>query len=94
MRARRIDYSLRLFVWIEVVCGYGSFLIGRPEDRWCFGLHGVVRVAITVLLGWKLRRVWRSQYTFSWIAGDLPALATITRAVTLDCTGGWYTTHR
>jgi len=31
---------------------------------------------------------------FPLTADDLPALGTITRAVTLDCTGGWYTTQR
>ena len=58
MRARLVDYSLLFFVLVEVVSGYASFLVGRPEGRWWFVMHGVLGLAISVLLGWKLRRVW------------------------------------
>ena len=39
MWARPADDSPLFFVWIELVCGYGSFRVGRSEVRSWFALH-------------------------------------------------------
>lgn len=66
MHARVIDYSLLALVLIEVISGLASFLVGKPEGSWLFMLHGVLGLAILVLLVWKVRRVfvrlWRPQH--------------------------------
>ena len=59
MRARAVDWALFVCIAFEVVSGLGSFLVGRPEGRALFAIHGMVGLAIVVLLTWKLRRVHR-----------------------------------
>lgn len=59
MRARAVDWALFACILFEFVSGLGSFLVGRPEGRLLFVMHGVVGLAIVVLLAWKFRRVYR-----------------------------------
>ena len=59
MRPRLVDWSLLACVLFEAGSGLYSFLQGRPENSWLFVLHGVLGLAIVLLLVWKLRRVWR-----------------------------------
>ena len=59
MRARAVDWALFVCIAFETVSGLGSFLVGRPEGRALFVIHGMVGLAIVVLLTWKLRRVYR-----------------------------------
>ena len=59
MRPRLVDWSLLVLVLFEALSGLYSFLLGRPENGWWFAMHGVCGLAITLLLVWKLRRVWR-----------------------------------
>ena len=58
MRPRLVDWSLLGLVLFAALSGLYSFLLGRPENGWWFILHGVGGLAITLLLVWKLRRVW------------------------------------
>jgi DMSO/TMAO reductase YedYZ molybdopterin-dependent catalytic subunit len=59
MRPRAVDWSLLLLVTLETLSGFSSFLVGRPEGSWVFVVHGVIGLAICLLLAWKLHRVWR-----------------------------------
>ena len=59
MRPRLVDWSLLVLVLFEAESGLYSFLQGRPENSWLFVLHGVMGLAIVLLLLWKLQRVWR-----------------------------------
>lgn len=59
MRPRAVDWALFALIAFELISGFGSFLVGRPEGRWLFVLHGMVGLAIPVLLVWKFRRVAR-----------------------------------
>lgn len=59
MRARAVDWALFVCIAFEFVSGLGSFLVGRPEGRPLFIIHGIVGLAIVVLLMWKFRRVYR-----------------------------------
>jgi DMSO/TMAO reductase YedYZ molybdopterin-dependent catalytic subunit len=59
MRPRLVDWSLLVFVLFEAGSGLYSFLQGRPQNSWLFVLHGVIGMAIVLLLVWKLQRVWR-----------------------------------
>lgn len=59
MRARAVDWALFFCISFEILSGFGSFLAGRPEWRPLFVAHGVVGLAIVVLLAWKFRRVYR-----------------------------------
>lgn len=58
MRARLVDWSLFVLVMLEVVSGYYSFTVGKPQDAWFFWAHGIVGLAILLLLLWKVKRVW------------------------------------
>lgn len=59
MRARAVDWTLFFLIGFEFVSGLISFTVGRPEGRFLFVIHGVVGLALIVLLGFKFRRVYR-----------------------------------
>lgn len=59
MRPRVVDWALLALVVFEVVSGLASFLVGRPEGRALFWLHGAVGLALLGLVVVKLARVWR-----------------------------------
>jgi DMSO/TMAO reductase YedYZ molybdopterin-dependent catalytic subunit len=59
MRPRIVDWSLFLVVTFQLLTGLGSLLVGRPEGRWIFYVHGAVGLALLVLLFYKFRRVLR-----------------------------------
>ncbi len=58
MRPRLVDWSLLAATLLELMSGLISFWVGKPEGRWLFWLHGALGLAILLLLGWKLVRVW------------------------------------
>lgn len=58
MRPRAVDWALLALVTFETLSGLGSFLVGRPEGRAWFVLHGAAGLALTLLLFWKFGRVW------------------------------------
>lgn len=58
MHPRLVDWSLFVFVFVEFLSGFYSFTVGKPSGAWFFWLHGIVGLAIVLLLFWKLRRVW------------------------------------
>lgn len=59
MRPRLVDWLLFILVSFEVVTGFISFTVGLPDKRWLFVLHGIVGLALVLLLIWKLQRVMR-----------------------------------
>ncbi|WP_435348021.1 molybdopterin-dependent oxidoreductase [Haloarchaeobius sp. HRN-SO-5] len=53
-----VDAAILVAVLLEGATGLLS-LTARLDDGWVFVLHGVVGIALVVLLGFKFRRVWR-----------------------------------
>jgi DMSO/TMAO reductase YedYZ molybdopterin-dependent catalytic subunit len=58
MRPRLVDWLLLTLALGAAATGLLTFLEGRPEGRWLFVVHGVIGLAIVLLLVWKLQRVW------------------------------------
>src|SRR5215210_1183716 len=59
MRPRTVDWLLFLFVAGEVITGLISFTISTVDKRWLFVVHGMLGLALVVLVYWKMQRVWR-----------------------------------
>lgn len=57
MHPRLVDWLLLALVVFETLSGLITFLIGRPEGRWFFVLHGMAGLTLVFLLLWKLARV-------------------------------------
>jgi DMSO/TMAO reductase YedYZ molybdopterin-dependent catalytic subunit len=56
---RGTDWSLALLVALGVATGLATWFAGSPGAAWVFGAHAVGGTALALVLGWKLRRVWR-----------------------------------
>jgi DMSO/TMAO reductase YedYZ molybdopterin-dependent catalytic subunit len=59
MRPRTVDWLLFLFVTGEIITGLISFTISTVDKRWFFIMHGMLGLALVVLVYWKMQRVWR-----------------------------------
>ena len=59
MTPRATDWSLAFLVGLLFTTGMLSLVSGRTGDAWVFVLHGVGGGALGLVMGWKLRRVWR-----------------------------------
>jgi DMSO/TMAO reductase YedYZ molybdopterin-dependent catalytic subunit len=59
MRPRIVDWSIFVAVTFQLLTGLGSLLVGRPDGRWIFYVHGAAGLALIVLLFYKFRRVLR-----------------------------------
>jgi DMSO/TMAO reductase YedYZ molybdopterin-dependent catalytic subunit len=93
MRPRAVDWMLLLLVATATVSGFGSFLAGRPDERWVFVLHGVTGLAIFLLLVWKLRRVWpRLVRPHLWDRATLVSLLALLAVLLVLATGLIWTT--
>jgi len=57
MPPRRTDWTLALCMGLAFATGLAGNLIGRPEGRWVFALHGMAGFALALFLIPKLRRV-------------------------------------
>jgi hypothetical protein len=95
MSARLVDWLLLLVVGAEVFSGLTSFLIGHPGGRWLFVVHGILGLALLVLLYWKLERVYirlvePRRWKFSTLAALLALLAVL---LTIGAGVGWSTWH-
>ncbi|MFC4406935.1 molybdopterin-dependent oxidoreductase [Haloarchaeobius iranensis] len=55
---RVVDAGILVSVLVAGATGLLS-LTARPDEGWVFVVHGVVGLTLVVLLGFKLRRVWR-----------------------------------
>jgi len=81
---RIVDISLLIAVLASLLTGLVSLVSGTPDLWWVFALHGVVGLALVVLLGLKLRRVTPrlrpSRWTTRTVASVL-ALAAATGAL-------------
>ncbi len=60
MSARAVNLVILALLLLELASGLGSFLVGRPEGRWVFWLHGIGGLSLVALLLWKWRIVMRS----------------------------------
>jgi DMSO/TMAO reductase YedYZ molybdopterin-dependent catalytic subunit len=94
MRPRLVDWSLLAATLFETTTGLISFTVGKPEGRWLFWLHGIVGVAIVLLLAWKVARVWpRLQSPRQWrtsAAGTLLSLLALIAALAAIGSGVWW----
>lgn len=84
MHPRLVDWLLLVLVLFETLSGLITFLVGKPSGRWVFGLHGIVGLALVVLIVWKTIRVYprvrsgrRPRGVFFSLAVLLLALLTI-----------------
>jgi hypothetical protein len=81
MRPRLVDWLLLLTVTFEVLSGLTSFLIGRPEGRWFFVLHGVVGLSLPLLLVWKIARVQPRIHPQRWTPAVLLSILVLLLAL-------------
>jgi DMSO/TMAO reductase YedYZ molybdopterin-dependent catalytic subunit len=58
-RPRVVDWTLLGALAVTFATGIVSLVSGRPSSAWVFVLHGASALTLVVLLGWKLRRVYR-----------------------------------
>jgi DMSO/TMAO reductase YedYZ molybdopterin-dependent catalytic subunit len=56
---RGTDWSLALLVVLGLATGLATWFAGAPGDAWVFAAHAIGGTALALVLGWKLRRVWR-----------------------------------
>src|SRR5215210_6687001 len=88
MRPRTVDWLLCLFVSGEVITGLISFTISTLDKRWLFVVHGMLGLALVVLVYWKMRRVWRRLTTRShWDDATLAAATTFGAVLLTFVTG-------
>lgn len=59
MTPRGTDWSLAALVALVFTTGLLSLVSGQTSEAWVFALHGVGGAALGLVVGWKLRRVWR-----------------------------------
>lgn len=60
MSARATNLAILALLLLELASGLGSLLVGSPDGRWVFWLHGAGGMALVLLIGWKWRIVARS----------------------------------
>ncbi len=58
MRPRVVDWLLFALVTFEAITGFITFTIGVIDQRWLFIVHGIIGLALIILLYWKVQRVW------------------------------------
>jgi len=58
MRPRVVDWLLFALVTLETITGFITFTLGAIDQRWLFVLHGILGLALVVLVYWKVQRVW------------------------------------
>jgi DMSO/TMAO reductase YedYZ molybdopterin-dependent catalytic subunit len=87
MRPRVVDWALFGLILFELLSGYGSFLVGKPQGRVIFVVHGMVGLAIVGLLILKLRRVYPRLAPARWQAATLVSIATTLLAVAAVASG-------
>jgi len=58
MRPRVVDWLLFALVTLEASSGFITFTLGAIDQRWFFILHGLLGIALVVLVYWKVQRVW------------------------------------
>ena len=52
MRPRVVDWLLFALVTLETGSGYITFTLGAIDQRWFFILHGMLGIALVVLVYW------------------------------------------
>ncbi len=60
MAARTTNLLILALLLAELASGLASFLVGSPDGRWVFWLHGAGGLSLVVLVTWKWRIVMRS----------------------------------
>jgi DMSO/TMAO reductase YedYZ molybdopterin-dependent catalytic subunit len=59
MTPRGTDWSLALLVSLGFLSGVLTLFAGSRGHAWVFAAHAIVGASLGLILGWKLRRVWR-----------------------------------
>lgn len=94
MRPRLVDWSLLAATLLELISGLVSFTVGRPQGRWLFWAHGILGLAIVLLLVWKVARVWpRLKSARQWqgsAAGTLLSVVALAVAILAIGSGAWW----
>jgi hypothetical protein len=94
MRPRLVDWSLLAATLLELITGLISFTVGKPEGRWLFWFHGILGIAIVLLLVWKVARIWpRLRSARQWqgsAAGTLLSVLALTVALLAIGSGVWW----
>ncbi len=88
--ARRTNLALLVALTLAFATGVGAVASGSPGGRWVVIAHGVVAMAVVLLVPWKgrvVRRGLRRPRWTRWLSGLLAVLA-----VTTLLTGIGYTT--
>jgi hypothetical protein len=88
MRPRLVDWTLFVLVTVAILSGFGSFLVGQPAGWWVFVLHGIGGLALTLVLVWKVRRVWpRLVQPHRWDGATAASLAALVAVLAVLITG-------
>jgi len=94
MRPRLVDWSLLVATLLELITGLVSFTVGKPEGRWLFWVHGILGLAIVLLLVWKVARIWpRLRLARQWWGspvGTLLSLLALVVALLAIGSGVWW----
>jgi hypothetical protein len=87
--SRGTDWSLALLVSLLFATGLLTWFSGSEGSAWVFAAHGIAGGALTILLGWKLRRVGRRVLDpGSWDRRTGAGLAVLA-LVALTLSSGW-----
>ena len=85
MTPRGTDWTLALLVSLLSVTGLLTWFSGASQDAWVFAAHAAGGGALALVLGWKLRRVWRRLLHPArwdgWTAAGLAALGLVAIAL-------------
>jgi hypothetical protein len=93
MHPRLVDWTLFALVMVALLSGFGSFLVGRPEGWWVFVLHGIGGLALSLVLAWKVRRVWpRIVEPRRWDQSTLASVLALLAVLLVLATGVVWTT--
>jgi DMSO/TMAO reductase YedYZ molybdopterin-dependent catalytic subunit len=93
MSARFVNLAILLLLVLELVSGFGSFLVGEPGGEWVFWLHRVGGWGLACLLFWKWGIAVRSYRRHGLTPGTaFSALAAILFLVSLGSGLLWATT--
>ena len=90
MSARAVNLAILVLLLLELVSGLGGFLVGGPDGRWVFWLHGIGGLSLVVLIAWKWRIVARSFARRGAGAWSLAPLALAALFLGALATGLWH----
>jgi len=87
-RPRVVDWTLLGALAVTFATGVVSLVSGQRSSAWVFVVHGVSALTLVVLLGWKLRRVYR-RLRGRTLGVALSALLVVLAAATMGSGLAW-----